>query len=171
MVKTSPGLGLTYQPKCIGYTFPTKIQKTKNQRLECNLPIVIHLNFPQKKCFGRQTERERERESEAMAASATSGVFLGNTSNVCFRRTGYLYPKRTKAQAVSELGFVTSQLSGTKISYDYSHLIQPVSVSFTPPLQPIVARKYLFLCFLKQHFHMFCFISINLYNIFVYIMY
>lgn len=76
-----------------------------------------------------------------MAASATSGVFLGNTSNVCFRRTGYLYPKRTKAQAVSELGFVTSQLSGTKISYDYSHLIQPVSVSFTPPLQPIVARR------------------------------
>ncbi|KAM3756134.1 hypothetical protein ACB098_02G089800 [Castanea mollissima] len=76
---------------------------------------------------------------------AASAVCFGNTSTctLCFRRTGApVFSLRTKAQAqaVSELGFLTSQLSGTKISdYNLSHSI--TAPPFTPPLQPIVARR------------------------------
>ncbi|KAL4643602.1 large ribosomal subunit protein bL28c [Castanea sativa] len=76
---------------------------------------------------------------------AASAVCFGNTSTstLCFRRTGApVFSPRTKAQAqaVSELGFLTSQLSGTKISdYNLSHSI--TAPPFTPPLQPIVARR------------------------------
>ena len=93
---------------------------------------------------------DTQRESEAMAASA---VCFGNTSTstLCFRRTGApvlssisssLRTKVSVSVSVSELGFLTSQLSGTKISdYNLSHSI--TAPPFTPPLQPIVARKLL----------------------------
>ncbi|KAK7835418.1 large ribosomal subunit protein bL28c-like [Quercus suber] len=78
---------------------------------------------------------------------AASAVCFGNasTSTLCFRRTGapVFSPTssslRTKV-SVSELGFLSSQLSGTKISdYNLSHSI--TAPPFTPPLQPIVARR------------------------------
>lgn len=82
---------------------------------------------------------------------AASAVCFGNTSTstLCFRRTGapvlssISSSLRTKMSvSVSELGFLTSQLSGTKISdYNLSHSI--TAPPFTPPLQPIVARKLL----------------------------
>ncbi|KAK4585997.1 hypothetical protein RGQ29_023259 [Quercus rubra] len=80
---------------------------------------------------------------------AASAVCFGNTSTstLCFRRTGapvlssISSSLRTKVSvSVSELGFLTSQLSGTKISdYNLSHSI--TAPPFTPPLQPIVARR------------------------------
>ncbi|XP_030975120.1 50S ribosomal protein L28, chloroplastic [Quercus lobata] len=82
---------------------------------------------------------------------AASAVCFGNTSTstLCFRRTGApvkISPissssLRTKLSvSVSELGFLTSQLSGTKISdYNLAHSI--TAPPFTPPLQPIVARR------------------------------
>ncbi|EEF33548.1 50S ribosomal protein L28, chloroplastic [Ricinus communis] len=65
-------------------------------------------------------------------ATASSGL-------LCFRRP-YLPTKlasSSKTSAVSEIGFVTSQLSGIKISYNLPYLSNPT----TPPLQSIVARR------------------------------
>ncbi|KAK9991736.1 hypothetical protein SO802_026721 [Lithocarpus litseifolius] len=78
---------------------------------------------------------------------AASAVCFGNTSTststLCFRRTGapvFSAISSTLRTKVSELGFLTSQLSGTKISdYNLSHSI--TAPPFTPPLQPIVARR------------------------------
>lgn len=76
---------------------------------------------------------------------AASAVFLGNNSILCFRR-GAESSKRfssSRTQAVvSEIGFVTSQLSGLKISYDMSsQLPNPIYTPSFPGLQPIVARR------------------------------
>ncbi|KAL6194741.1 hypothetical protein ACLB2K_035817 [Fragaria x ananassa] len=75
-----------------------------------------------------------------MAASATAAVFSG----LCFRRGASDSSKRlsSKIQAVSDVGFVTSQLSGLKISYDVSsQLPSPIFTPSLPGLQPIVARR------------------------------
>ncbi|XP_008224150.1 PREDICTED: 50S ribosomal protein L28, chloroplastic [Prunus mume] len=79
-----------------------------------------------------------------MAASATAGVFFANTRSLCFRKAEsskrLLQPFR--AEAVSDIGFVTSQLGGIKISYDMSsQLPKSISTSSPPTLQPIVARR------------------------------
>ncbi|XP_050215385.1 50S ribosomal protein L28, chloroplastic [Mercurialis annua] len=55
-------------------------------------------------------------------------------STVCFRKPNLA----TKFSSSAEIGFVTSQLSGIRISYDFS---KPVTSISTPPLQPIVARR------------------------------
>ncbi|KAF5452648.1 hypothetical protein F2P56_027624 [Juglans regia] len=82
----------------------------------------------------------------ASAVSATSGVFSGNT--FCLRRTDCCNLRRSlsvpswRTKAVSELGFVTSQLGGLKISYNHRDAAQPFSTPSTPHLlQPIVARR------------------------------
>ncbi|XP_004296393.1 PREDICTED: 50S ribosomal protein L28, chloroplastic-like [Fragaria vesca subsp. vesca] len=75
-----------------------------------------------------------------MAASATAAVFSG----LCFRRGSSDSSKRlsSKTQAVSDVGFVTSQLSGLKISHDMSsQLPSPIFTPSLPGLQPIVARR------------------------------
>ena len=92
---------------------------------------------------------------------AASAVCFGNTSTstLCFRRTGApvkISPISSSSSSslrtkVSELGFLTSQLSGTKISdYNLSHSI--TAPPFTPPLQPIVARKLLNLSIFSRVF-------------------
>lgn len=99
-----------------------------------------------------------------MAASATAGVFLANTRSLCFRKAEsskrLLQP--FKPEAVSDIGFVASQLGGIKISYDMSsQLPKSISISSPPALQPIVARNFsnlqfpifsLFLFFFNEHF-------------------
>ncbi|BFG14179.1 hypothetical protein CerSpe_004530 [Prunus speciosa] len=79
-----------------------------------------------------------------MAASATAGVFFANNRCISFRKAEsskrLLQP--FKAEAVSDIGFVTSQLGGIKISYDMSsQLPKSISTSSAPALQPIVARR------------------------------
>ncbi|CAL8990072.1 unnamed protein product [Prunus brigantina] len=79
-----------------------------------------------------------------MAASATAGVFFANTRSLCFRKAEsskrLLQP--FKPEAVSDIGFVASQLGGIKISYDMSsQLPKSISISSPPALQPIVARR------------------------------
>jgi hypothetical protein len=76
-----------------------------------------------------------------MAASATSGVFLTNPSSLCFRKTDSSKRSSFRTRAVSELGFVTSQLSGIKISCNHWDVIGALSAPLTPPLQPIIARN------------------------------
>ncbi|KAM6600837.1 hypothetical protein CsatA_020446 [Cannabis sativa] len=78
-----------------------------------------------------------------MAASTTLGVFSGNTS------TRIPFPKvdssssirvslKTNACAVSDLGFVTSQLSGLKISKVVSFQpVRPIFTKLSPALQPV----------------------------------
>lgn len=66
-------------------------------------------------------------------------MFLGSNSSLRFRRGAV--SSKTQA-AVSEIGFVTSQLSGLKISYDMSsQLPNPIYTPCLPGLQPIVARR------------------------------
>ncbi|XP_061994591.1 large ribosomal subunit protein bL28c-like [Rosa rugosa] len=75
-----------------------------------------------------------------MAASATAAVFSG----LCFHRRAESSKRilSSKTQAVSDIGFVTSQLSGLKISYDVSsQLPTPIFTPSLPGLQPIVARR------------------------------
>ncbi|KAE8076081.1 hypothetical protein FH972_014753 [Carpinus fangiana] len=76
-----------------------------------------------------------------MAASATSGVFLTNASSLCFRKTDSSKRSSLRTRAVSELGFVTSQLSGIKISCNQCDVIGALSAPLTPRIQPIVARR------------------------------
>ncbi|KAK9906013.1 hypothetical protein M0R45_000138 [Rubus argutus] len=75
-----------------------------------------------------------------MAASVTaSAMFLGSNSSLRFRRAAV--SSKTQA-AVSEVGFVTSQLSGLKISHDMSsQLPNPIYTPSLLGLQPIVARR------------------------------
>ncbi|KAI9194985.1 hypothetical protein LWI28_010605 [Acer negundo] len=65
---------------------------------------------------------------------ATAGVVIGSSTNICFRR-----PHQSKLFS-SELGFVTSQLSGIQISYNLSHVPKPISSPFSPALQPVARR-------------------------------
>ncbi|KAK0608184.1 hypothetical protein LWI29_026881 [Acer saccharum] len=65
---------------------------------------------------------------------ATAGVVIGSSTNICFRR-----PHQNKVFS-SELGFVTSQLSGIQISYKLSHVPKPISSPFSPALQPVARR-------------------------------
>jgi large subunit ribosomal protein L28 len=64
------------------------------------------------------------------------GVLLGNS--ICFRKTRQLSISKTSLVSVSEIGFVTSQLSGIRISYNPP---KPLSAPFSPALQPVIARK------------------------------
>ncbi|KAF4350503.1 large ribosomal subunit protein bL28c-like isoform X2 [Cannabis sativa] len=81
-----------------------------------------------------------------MAASTTLGLFSANTS------TRISFPKvdssssirvslKTNACAVSDLGFITSQLSGLKISKVVSiQPARPIFTKFSPALQPVARR-------------------------------
>ncbi|TXG72386.1 hypothetical protein EZV62_000965 [Acer yangbiense] len=80
-----------------------------------------------------------------MTTMATAGVVIGSSTNICFRR-----PHQSKVFS-SELGFVTSQLSGIQISYNLSHVPKPISSPFSPALQP-VARKSLSLSLSRLFF-------------------
>nr|ABK96762.1 unknown [Populus trichocarpa x Populus deltoides] len=64
------------------------------------------------------------------------GVLLGNS--ICFRKTQQLSISKTSLVSVSEIGFVTSQLSGIRISYNPP---EPLSAPFSPALQPVIARR------------------------------
>lgn len=64
------------------------------------------------------------------------GVLLGNS--ICFRKTQQLSISKTSLVSVSEIGFVTSQLSGIRISYNPP---KPLSAPFSPALQPVIARR------------------------------
>ncbi|KAK2643721.1 hypothetical protein Ddye_018916 [Dipteronia dyeriana] len=69
-----------------------------------------------------------------MTTMATAGVVIGSSSSICIRR-----PHQSKVFS-SELGFVTSQLSGIQISYNLSHVPKPISSPFSPALQPVARR-------------------------------
>ncbi|KAJ6313198.1 hypothetical protein OIU77_014660 [Salix suchowensis] len=64
------------------------------------------------------------------------GVLLGNS--ICFRKTQQLSISKTSQVSVSEIGFVTSQLSGIRISYNPP---KPLPAPFSPALQPVIARR------------------------------
>ncbi|XP_044500014.1 50S ribosomal protein L28, chloroplastic [Mangifera indica] len=71
---------------------------------------------------------------------AAPGLLLANTSNLCFRRPPHLSPKTNLLS--SDLGFLTSQLSGIRISYNHPDVakLNPVSSPFAPALQPVARR-------------------------------
>ncbi|KAG6759207.1 hypothetical protein NC652_025154 [Populus alba x Populus x berolinensis] len=71
-----------------------------------------------------------------VGAGVGGGVLLGNS--ICFRKTQQLSISKTSLVSVSEIGFVTSQLSGIRISYNPP---KPLSAPFSPALQPVIARR------------------------------
>ncbi|KAJ7979820.1 50S ribosomal protein L28, chloroplastic [Quillaja saponaria] len=77
-----------------------------------------------------------------MAASATTGVLFGNTSSLCFRKPECSKRTSLRVNIVSELGFITSQLSGVKVSYDPSlQFAKPVvDTPLLPAFQPVARR-------------------------------
>ncbi|KAL7177613.1 hypothetical protein ACSBR2_030887 [Camellia fascicularis] len=78
----------------------------------------------------------------ASSSSSSSGLVVGHKSGVCFWRAQLSSTRqalRTK-KACSELGFVTSQLNGIKISYLNNVFANPISAPFNPPLQPVARR-------------------------------
>ncbi|CAK7327296.1 unnamed protein product [Dovyalis caffra] len=70
------------------------------------------------------------------AVGVGGGVLLGNS--ICFHKTQQFSISKSSPVSVSEIGFVTSQLSGIKISYNPP---KPLSAPFTPALQPVLARR------------------------------
>lgn len=76
-----------------------------------------------------------------MAATTALGVFSGN--RLCFRKAESLNNKLSLiSKSNSELGFVTSQLRGLKVSYNLSYEpAKPISTSRRPALQT-VARNF-----------------------------
>lgn len=77
----------------------------------------------------------------ALAASGTSGVVLANKFNLCFPKNKTLGLPSSRVSVASELGFVSSQLSGFKISYPHSPRGTPaVSAPLLPALQPVARR-------------------------------
>ncbi|XP_073526040.1 uncharacterized protein [Phyllobates terribilis] len=76
-----------------------------------------------------------------MATSAATGLLFSIPNSVCFRktRTSALQPLKSKDLS-SELGFITSQLCGLKISHQ--NLSKPLSSpNSAPAVLPIVARR------------------------------
>ncbi|PRQ36712.1 putative ribosomal protein L28 [Rosa chinensis] len=70
-----------------------------------------------------------------MAASATAAIFFGSSSGLCLLR-GAESSKRilsSMTQAVSDIGFLTNQLSGLKISYDVSSQLPKSRLHSFPP--------------------------------------
>ncbi|KAL9301533.1 hypothetical protein AtNW77_Chr2g0253871 [Arabidopsis thaliana] len=68
-----------------------------------------------------------------MTTMATQGAWLRMTSSA---------KSMTKSTVTSkELGFLTSQLSGLRISYTPSDVINRISLPSFPGIQPIVARN------------------------------
>ncbi|XP_057486635.1 50S ribosomal protein L28, chloroplastic-like [Actinidia eriantha] len=49
-------------------------------------------------------------------------------------------PPALKTEPYSELGFLTSQLSGIKISYDTNVFAKPIFTQFRRPFQPVARR-------------------------------
>uniref|UniRef100_A0A5B7BW39 Large ribosomal subunit protein bL28c n=1 Tax=Davidia involucrata TaxID=16924 RepID=A0A5B7BW39_DAVIN len=72
--------------------------------------------------------------------TASSGLMVGHTSNLCFVKAQFSSNRSSlKTKVVSELGFVTSQLNGIRISYN-NDLAKPISAPFRPALQPVARR-------------------------------
>ncbi|XP_059632322.1 large ribosomal subunit protein bL28c [Cornus florida] len=71
------------------------------------------------------------------AVTASSGLVVGQ--NLCFLKAQTNRPS-FKSKVLPDLGFVTSQLSGLKISYN-NLLTKPIiSAPFRPALQPVARR-------------------------------
>ncbi|KAL5542318.1 hypothetical protein UlMin_010028 [Ulmus minor] len=77
-----------------------------------------------------------------MAASATLGVFSINTSTLsCFNKPHSSIRFSLKNKPVSDLAFVSSQLTGLKISYDLSsNHPKPIATRPAPAPQPVARR-------------------------------
>ncbi|KAF8015824.1 hypothetical protein BT93_H1386 [Corymbia citriodora subsp. variegata] len=76
-------------------------------------------------------------------ATTASGVLLGSACSLHFRKTQFsqtalVPPPNTRAS--SEIGFVASQLSGLRVSYDDSRRFAGPVATPAPALQPVARR-------------------------------
>ncbi|XP_043691843.1 50S ribosomal protein L28, chloroplastic [Telopea speciosissima] len=78
----------------------------------------------------------------AAMAMAAAGVVLGHSSSLYEVRPRCVSKSKNKKLETVELGFVTSQLSGIKISFPSTaiHAVKPISAPFTPIVQPVARR-------------------------------
>ncbi|XP_028769567.1 50S ribosomal protein L28, chloroplastic [Neltuma alba] len=77
-----------------------------------------------------------------MAVSGASAVVMANKFNLCLPKYKTLGFPSSRLSVASELGFVSSQLSGFKISYPHSPkpATPAVSAPLLPALQPVARR-------------------------------
>ncbi|KAL6971251.1 60S ribosomal protein L28 [Sarracenia purpurea var. burkii] len=77
----------------------------------------------------------------AAVTASSSRPLVGHSSSLCFSRPR-LSPNRpaVRTTSCSELGSITSQLSGIKISCNNNLFTKPVSARFNPTLQPVARR-------------------------------
>ncbi|XP_052188648.1 50S ribosomal protein L28, chloroplastic [Diospyros lotus] len=68
----------------------------------------------------------------AIATASASALLISQSSKLCF--------SRAQLSTKGELGFVTSQLSGVKISFYKNVLPKPIAAPFHPSLQPVARR-------------------------------
>ncbi|XP_042513894.1 50S ribosomal protein L28, chloroplastic-like [Macadamia integrifolia] len=88
-------------------------------------------------------EKTRKRKWKFKMAMAAAGVVaLGHSSSLYEGRHRCFFKTKNNKLETGELGFVTSQLSGIKISYPSTaiHAVKPTSAPFTPLLQPVARR-------------------------------
>ncbi|KAF7837439.1 50S ribosomal protein L28, chloroplastic [Senna tora] len=79
-----------------------------------------------------------------MAAWASSGIVLGNKFGVCFPKMKSVRlpssSSRVSVTSDSELGFLSSQLSGLRLSYNHSPKLPTLAAPFLPALRPVARR-------------------------------
>ncbi|KAF8392154.1 hypothetical protein HHK36_022496 [Tetracentron sinense] len=79
-----------------------------------------------------------------MATAAAAGVLLGHSSTLCFGKLDFSNKPSFKTKLVSDLGFVTSQLAGIRISHhdSFASINNPKSLSAPHrlPIQPVARR-------------------------------
>ncbi|XP_052311108.1 50S ribosomal protein L28, chloroplastic-like [Populus trichocarpa] len=91
---------------------------------------------PKKACGALAVTLIEKKKNTIATAAVGGGVLLGN--NTRFLKTRQFSISKPSPVSVSEIGFLTSQLGGIRISYNPP---KPLTAPFTPAIQPLVARR------------------------------
>ncbi|KAJ6903690.1 hypothetical protein NC651_021003, partial [Populus alba x Populus x berolinensis] len=81
-------------------------------------------------------KKEKKKKIKIATAAVGGGVLLGNKTR--FLKTQQFSISKPSPVSVSEIGFLTSQLGGIRISYNPP---KPLTAPFTPAIKPLVARR------------------------------
>ena len=137
-----------------------KEEEEEEEKAEAQALRIILIQTPLKQTR-LSTTHYKHLERKQMAASTTLGVFSTRISFPKPESSSNRLSLKTNINAVSELGFVASQLTGLKISDDVSFQAppKPISTKFSPALQPVARTVFPLFSPLKiKKFSGFCFL-------------
>ncbi|KAL9401337.1 hypothetical protein Peur_005186 [Populus x canadensis] len=124
-------------------TGPNSIEKGDGKEQDCNLgrilePDCVFVEFrrAEASCMAGHCLHGKKKKKTIATAAVGGGVLLGN--NTRFLKTQQFSISKPSPVSVSEIGFLTSQLGGIRISYNPP---KPLTAPFTPAIQPLVARR------------------------------